>query len=139
MHVTIDNDLDSESDHLPINITINREWLAAAKVKRRMWDKTNVPILQQTVKDELSKINEGARLESRDDIDTLVSSIVHALEVGVEASTPWANSSPRSVPGFSEQCKVTCTEVQQLRRRWQRSRLDEDYECYRQARNRKGY
>lgn len=36
------------------------------------------------------------------------------------------------------ECKAICREVQQLRHRWQRTRQEEDYEAYRQARNRKG-
>lgn len=43
-----------------------------------------------------------------------------------------------SVAGFNQECKDICTEVQQLRRKWQRTRHEDDYEAYRQARNRKG-
>lgn len=42
------------------------------------------------------------------------------------------------MPDTAQECKDICTEVQQLRRRWQRTRRDDDYEAYRQARNRKG-
>jgi ribonuclease HI len=77
-------------------------------------------------------------LSDKDSIDIFVSCIISALEAGIEASTPWSNPSPRSIAGFNQECKGLCTEVQQLRRRWQRSRQDEDYEAYRQARNRKG-
>jgi hypothetical protein len=77
-------------------------------------------------------------LKSEDDIDSLVSSIVKALNAGIDASTPWSTPSPRSIAGFDQECKDICTEVQQLRRRWQQTRQDDDYEAYRQARNKKG-
>lgn len=62
----------------------------------------------------------------------------NALDAGIEASTPWSNPSPRSILGFDQECKDICTEVQQLRRRWQSTRQDDNYKAYRQARNRKG-
>lgn len=67
-----------------------------------------------------------------------MSSIVKALNAGIDASTPWSNPCSRSIAGFDQECKDICTEVQQLRRRWQQTRQDDDYEAYRQARNKKG-
>lgn len=71
-------------------------------------------------------------------IDDYVQKIVNALTEGINASTPWSNPSARSIPGFNQECKDLCTEVQRLRRRWQRTRLDEDHEAYREASTRKG-
>ncbi|KAJ6114107.1 hypothetical protein N7512_007552 [Penicillium capsulatum] len=121
-HVTcckIDKGLDCDSDHLPIALAINWSWQPAEPKRKRLWSKTNLPILRQS-------------------IDGFVSTLVQALNAGVEASTPWSNPSPRSIPGFNQECRDLCTEVQQLRRQWQRTRQDDDYEAYRQARNRKG-
>lgn len=64
--------------------------------------------------------------------------MVKVLQTGIDELTPWANPSPRSVQGFDKECKELCKEVQKLRRTWQRTRHEEDYEAYRQARNRKG-
>lgn len=77
-------------------------------------------------------------MDDEGSVDKLVSVIIKALNAGIDASTPWSKPSPRSVAGFDQKCKDLCTEVQQLRRRWQRSRQDDDYEAYRKARNRKG-
>ena len=95
-------------------------------------------ILRRTVEAHLPRISGTLELRDNDSIDKFVSSIISALDAGIEASTPWSNPSSRSIAGFDKECKDICTEVQQLRRRWQRSRQDEDYEAYRQARNRKG-
>lgn len=78
------------------------------------------------------------QLSNHAEIDTYVGTIVKALEDGINASTPWSNPSPRSIPGFDVECKDICKEVQRLRRTWQRTRLEDDYEAYRLARNRKG-
>lgn len=71
-------------------------------------------------------------------INRLVSDIVGALNAGINASTLWANPSARSIPGFDDECKDICKEVQQLRRQWQRTRQEDNYEAYRRACNRKG-
>lgn len=43
-----------------------------------------------------------------------------------------------SIPGFDRECKQARTETQQLRRQWQLSRLEEDWQAYKKARNSKG-
>lgn len=138
IHCQVDKNLDCDSDHLPIAIAIDWNWQSATPTKKRMWTKTNLPVLRQTVQEHLSGLNDTVALKDKDAIDELVSSLAQALDAGIEASTPWSNPSPRSIPGFNQECKDICAEVQQLRRQWQRTRLDEDYEAYRQARNKKG-
>ncbi|OAQ57795.2 reverse transcriptase [Pochonia chlamydosporia 170] len=137
-HCKIDRSLDCDSDHLPISVAIEWEWKVATPIRKRLWSKTNIPILRQIVKDSLPQDCNNIALRNEDNIDTLVCSIVGALNAGIEASTPLSNPSPRSIPGFDQECKDICTEVQRLRRRWQRTRQDDEYEAYRQARNRKG-
>ena len=75
--------------------------------------------------------------QDKDHIDEYTRSIINTLKAGIDALTPWSNPSPRSISGFSQECKDICREVQQLRRRWQRTRLKDNYETYREARNRK--
>ncbi|CVL13281.1 uncharacterized protein FPRN_15227 [Fusarium proliferatum] len=107
-------------------------------VRKRLWAKTDTTKLRHTVERHLPQLCGSTELNDKESIEGLVSSIVNALEAGIEASTPWSNPSPRSIAGFNQECKEICTEVQQLRRTWQRTRQEDDYEAYRQARNRKG-
>ncbi|OKL55294.1 hypothetical protein UA08_09424 [Talaromyces atroroseus] len=134
----IDKHLDCDSDHLPIALTVNWNPQPDEPKRKRLWAKTNITILRQVTQNHLSKSNDATELSSIESIDGFVSTLVQALNAGIEASTPWSNPSPRSIPGFNQECRDLCTEVQQLRRRWQRTRQDGDYEAYRQARNRKG-
>ena len=138
IHCKIDKRLDCDSDHLPIAVVIDWSWQPATPTRKRMWAKTSLPTLRRVVKEHISRLDEVTELKDKESIDKFVSSIVDALDAGIEASTPWSNPSPRSVSGFDQECKDICAEVQQLRRRWQRTRQDDDYEAYRQARNRKG-
>lgn len=137
VYCKIDDRVDCDSDHLPIGLAIDWSWQPATPAKKRLWSKTNETILQQTVHE---RLNNTVAAEPKDEeaIDRLISDIVGALNAGIDASTPWANPSARSIPGFDDECKAICREVQQLRRYWQRTRQEDDYEAYRQACNRKG-
>ncbi|RYP01304.1 hypothetical protein DL766_004706 [Monosporascus sp. MC13-8B] len=119
-------------------LAVDWSWQQAAPGRKRLWAKTNVPTLRQTVQNHLPRLEEAAELRDRESIDKFVASIVNALNAGVDASTLWSNPPPRSISGFDQECKGMCAEVQQLRRRWQQTGEDEDYEAYRQARNGKG-
>jgi hypothetical protein len=138
IHCRVDTRLDHNSDHLPIAVVINWDWQPATPVRRQVWAKTNLPLLRQTVNGRLPQVPYTTELGDKESIDEYVRLIINALNAGIDASTPWSNPSPHSIPGFSQDCKEICAEVQQLRRRWQRTRLEDDYEAYREARNRKG-
>jgi hypothetical protein len=137
-HCKIDKDLDCDSDHLPIALAIKWGLQLAEPKRKRLWSKTNLPTLRRVTQKHLARTKDATELNGIEGIDGFVSSLVQALNAGIAASTPWSNPSPRSIPGFNQECRLLCTEVQQLRRRWQRTRQDDDYEAYRQARNRKG-
>jgi len=138
IYCRVDTSRDCDSDHLPIATAIAWDWQPATPVKKRVWTKTNLAWLREIVKDQLPPQPKASELGTKGRIDQHVDSIINALRHGIDASTPWSNPSPRSIPGFGPECKEIYREVQQLRRRWQRTRLEDDYEAYRQARNNKG-
>ena len=138
LYCKIDSGRDCDSDHLPITTAFAWEWTATVPIHKRQWARMDVPILQQTLKKRLPEVPTATALDGKYSIDQYVEAIVNALQAGIEASTPWSNPSPRSVPGFDRECKDICREVQKLRRLWQKTRLEDDYEAYRRARNRKG-
>ncbi len=138
IHCKIDTSLDHDSDHLPITIAIDWSRQPASPSRKRLWAKTNLPQLRQVVEERLFWGPNATELTNKKSIDECVSSIIKALNAGIDVATPWSNPSPRSIPGFNQECKDICTEVQQLRRRWQRTRQEDDYEAYREARNKKG-
>ena len=138
LHCRIDKDRDCDSDHLPIATAFAWEWQPAPLTQKRQWARTDVPLLRRTVQARLSTIPDNTEPEDKHAIDQYLESIITALRAGIDASTPWSNPSSRSVPGFDQECKELCRQVQRLRRRWQRTRLEDDYEAYRTARNEKG-
>ncbi|KFZ04770.1 hypothetical protein V502_09996, partial [Pseudogymnoascus sp. VKM F-4520 (FW-2644)] len=66
---------------------------------------------------QLSQAPSATELQDKESIDEYVRSIINALNAGIDASTPWSNPSPHSIPGLDQECKDICAEVQQLRRR----------------------
>lgn len=137
IHCKIDKRLDCDSDHLPISLTLNWDWQQPAPTRKRLWSKMDVMSLRKVVQERLPR-PDTVDLETKENVDKFVGLIVEAVQAGIDASTPWSDPSPRSIAGFDEDCKAICAEAQRLRRRWQRTGQDEDYEEYRQARNRKG-
>lgn len=138
IYCRVDPCRDCDSDHLPVATAIEWDWQSTIPPRKRMWTKTNQSLLRQTVQERLIGRPDGVELRSQHCIDEHVRSIIDAIQFGVDASTPWSDPCPCSVPGFDEECKNICHEVQQLRRRWQRTRHEDDYEEYRVARNKKG-
>jgi hypothetical protein len=138
IYCRVDPSRDCDSDHLPISMAIAWDWHPAAPSRKRQWAKTDISSLQHTVKEKLPRVPGPVELSEKHSIDRYMHSIIDALQAGIDASTPWSNPSSRSLPGFDQECKDICVEVQRLRRRWQRTRDEDDYEAYRVARNSKG-
>ena len=130
--------LDCDSDHLPIGITLSWSLQPSEPPKKRMWSKTDTVMLRRTTKERLARYLSEIEPATEGDADKYVSTLIDALSEAIDASTPWSRPSTHSVPGFDENCKDICTETQRLRRTWQSSRLQEDYEAYKTARNKKG-
>jgi hypothetical protein len=138
IYCRVDPSRDCDSDHLPISMAIAWDWHPAAPSRKRQWAKTDISSLQHTVKEKLPRVPGPVELSEKHSIDRYTHSIIDALQAGIDASTPWSNPSSRSLPGLDQECKDICVEVQRLRRRWQRTRDEDDYEAYRVARNSKG-
>ena len=109
IYCKVDTSLDCDSDHLPIAIAIDWSWQPATPSRKRLWTKTNLSLLQQTVKERLPRVPNATELRDKDSIDEYVRSIINALKAGIDASTPWSNPSPRSISGFDQECKDICT------------------------------
>ena len=130
--------LDCDSDHLPIGIALEWSSQPSEPPKKRMWSKTDIAMLRRTTKEQIARCLNEIELITENDVDRYVSGLIDTLREAINKSTPWSRPSTRSISGFDESCKDICTETQRLRRTWQSSRLEEDYEAYKTARNKKG-
>jgi len=137
IHCKIDHSMDCDSDHLPIDIQFNWVWNKVTPRQTRRWAATDMDTLQNRIKERVAELQQ-ADVSTPDNLDKLTEQFVHTLQDAISASTPWNNPSPRSIPGFDKYCKQACSQTQQLRRKWQLSRLEEDWQEYKKARNQKG-
>lgn len=102
---------DCNLDHLPISTAFIQELQLAALVRKQVWGRINVAQLQQTVKEQLLLILASTNLKSKQQIDKYIDSIVNALYIGINTSTPQSNLLLYSIPRFGPECKEICHEV----------------------------
>jgi hypothetical protein len=128
--------VDCDSDHLPISVQFNWEWKPAVARRTRRWKDTDVEKLRLNVQ---TRLNEPQLTsDTPKALDDQAEQLIRTITSAIDKSTPWNNPSPKSVPGFSRECKDACNETQRLRRRWQFTRLEEDWRAYTKSRNAKG-
>jgi len=128
------NDMDNDSDHLPVRTVLNLS-VAPKEIKQaRIWDKMNEELLLRILRSELPTPHTS---ESRDEIDHTATLVSIALQQAIEAAVPLSRGSPRSVPGWTDECKEIQMECRRLKRRHQTTRDPSDWNEYKRVRNRK--
>ena len=134
IHCKTTHTMDCDSDHLPISIQFNWEWKRAIIRKTRQWAAMDTSKLRSTVRSGMQQAR-ALNTTAPEALDRSVTQLIRILSDAIDKSTPWNNPSPRATLGFDGECKQACIETQRLRRRWQLSRLDEDWQAYKKARN----
>jgi ribonuclease HI/exonuclease III len=137
LHCKMAQNLDSDSDHLPISVEFNWDWKQASVRKTRQWAATDIEKLRTTVQTGIRQI-QPSDLDTAQGLDRLTARVVEVLTEAIDKSTPWNNPSPRALPGFNKECKEACAETQRRRRQWQWSRHEDDWQAYKETRNAKG-
>ncbi|KAF4227803.1 hypothetical protein CNMCM8980_005984 [Aspergillus fumigatiaffinis] len=127
-------DLDHDSDHIPLETVLAKPTRDRVVPEQWNWERTDKERLYTTLARHLPVTTE---LETERDIDSATQEIVSAILTAVRESTPKSRISPRSIPGWTRECKEAQQLARRLRRRYQRQRTAEAWEAYRQARNRK--
>ena len=88
---------DFDSDHFPVLTILDIHTGQQSTTPRRLWRETNIQTLRASLEREMP-----VALAARDPQDQ---------------STPWSRPSPRSVAGFTKECKEAQMEARRLRRR----------------------
>jgi hypothetical protein len=140
---SIAEDMDNHSDHYPIQTTFNLHTIAAKQQEKRNWNKTDIDILQKTLKEEILKEPALTPVSGRfnnlkNGLDAQVGSLAKTIRTAIEASTPLVKICSKSKAGFTKECKEASREAKRRRRTWQHSRSEEDWKNYTTARNRFG-
>ncbi|KAH7462407.1 hypothetical protein FOMA001_g18559 [Fusarium oxysporum f. sp. matthiolae] len=102
---------------------------------RRNWkaldEKTFTRVLQR-------ELPPQRRSRTKTALDRHVEEVMAAITAAVDEAVPKTAPSPRSKPGWNEECAAALAESKRLRRRHSLYRTEETWEAYRAARNDKG-
>ncbi|KAG6979043.1 RNA-directed DNA polymerase from mobile element jockey [Fusarium oxysporum f. sp. conglutinans] len=131
----IETDMDHDSDHLPITTSLDLNTIKMIAKPRRNWkaldEKTFTRVLQR-------ELPPQRRSRIKTALDRHVEEVMAAITAAVDEAVPKTAPSPRSKPGWNEECAAALAESKRLRRRHSLYRTEETWEAYRAARNDKG-
>jgi hypothetical protein len=128
------HDLDHDSDHIPLETVLAKPTRGRTFPEKWNWELTDQERLHRVL---IQNLPELTTLITEHDIDNATQAIVSAILIAVNESTPKTRASPRSIPGWTKECKEAQQLARRLRRRYQRERTPEAWEAYRRARNHK--
>jgi len=135
--------MDTHSDHHPIRTVFDLHTIATEQIVTRNWDKTDLKLLRGTLAKEiltettLKPANQPFD-NSRNGLDAQVIALITAIRKAIEVSTPYTRICARSKAGFTKECKEASRHAKRLRRSWQSSMDNDDWEDYKMARNQLG-
>lgn len=130
----VQQSFDFDSDHFPVSTTLDTHIGQQSTTPRRLWRETNIQTLRASLEREMPVALSAGDLQ---EVDDLANAIVRSINTAIDQSTPWSRPSPRSVAGFTKECKEAQMEARRLRRKAKRARTEESWEQYKRARNRK--
>ncbi|EKG09366.1 Reverse transcriptase, partial [Macrophomina phaseolina MS6] len=128
-------DLQQDSDHIPISTVVDLSPSRRPPEARPNWRSTDTAKLRRTFEESLPPIKAPRSVEA---LENLTGALIQAIKEATETSTPPLRVSPQSMPGWTKECKEVQMETRRLRRIWQRTRSEDDWERYRSTRNKKG-
>ncbi|OAQ61321.1 reverse transcriptase [Purpureocillium lilacinum] len=130
----IDESINHDSDHLPIVTSLDLTVLQLQPKTRLKWEAIDEAVFTKTLRQELPSLR-GPRTKAA--LDAYVTETTTALNAAIEAGVPHCRMTPRSRPGWNEECSAALAETKRLRRIYSRDHTEESWEAYREARNTK--
>ncbi|EKG09293.1 Endonuclease/exonuclease/phosphatase [Macrophomina phaseolina MS6] len=128
-------DLQQDSDHIPVTTVVDLSPPRCPPEARPNWRSSDIAKLKRTFEEILPRITP---LHSVEILENFTDSLVQTIKQAIDISTPPLQVSPRSIPGWTKECKEAQMETRRMCRVLQRTRSEEDWERYRSMRNRKG-
>lgn len=130
----VDRELDHDSDHLPISISLDLSVMLSENKPRRNWKKLNEKEFCEALKQTLPRLK---RPRTKSALDAYTKEIIDAINKATAKVLPLTRPSPKAKEGWDEACKDAIAETKHLRRVHSRGQTEETWEAYRAARNRK--
>ena len=130
----IDEDVNHDSDHLPIVTSLDLTITRLQPKARLNWKAVDEAAFIETLRHRLPPLR---RPRTKTALDTYVAEIAASLTAAIEKGVPRCRPTPKSRPGWNDECTAALTEVKRLRRIYSQVHTEESWEAYRAARNRK--
>ncbi|KAK1471623.1 zinc knuckle, partial [Colletotrichum abscissum] len=131
----VDNNINHDSDHLPIATSLNLAVTELQREEKRKWKANDKETFIETLRGSLPQLR---RPRTKAALDGYVGKTIDALSVAIKTAVPTSTLSPKSRRGWDEQCAAILAETKRLRRDHSERQTEESWEAYRTARNRKG-
>lgn len=109
----VTQDIDQNSDHLPITLQIQLQTANQPLRPKRAWARTNQATFTRVLQDSQVFKNHNLQLATPQSIDLLVDQIYSVLQQAIDAAVPWKRPSTLSKGFWTQECSQ---DVQQARR-----------------------
>ena len=129
----IAEDFDHDLDHQPIlfkwiTYTVNNPLSL-----QLLLSKIDIPALKKVLKEELAK-DLLYTSTTPNELDIKVHSLINAINIAMTFAIPKVRLSPKSIPGFDEECKMIQIKANKLKRIWKKEKIEGSWEDFRLAR-----
>ncbi|KAL5371116.1 hypothetical protein PMIN02_013118 [Paraphaeosphaeria minitans] len=130
----VDEELDHDSDHLPISTILDIATPNANIAPKRNWKKLDGEAYTKALKEALPPLRRPA---TKTALDRYVQEVVSAVQRAIEKVVPQTRVSSKSREGWNDECREVLAESKQLKRIHNQLCTEESWEAYRAARNHK--
>lgn len=133
----VDKDLDSGSDHYPIQTAISlTPPPRIPPVARPQWRKADWPKIKKSLEAGISTLP-NSQITSPEEIDNFADSLTTAMTTVIDEGIPLSRPSTRASPAWSTESSALVHDARAARRVWTASGRTEDYVAFRTINNTK--
>ncbi len=111
----IDDEFDKDSDHRPILSQWILQTIDRPLSSRLLLSKMDLPKPKKALLEKLAK-DPQRHFQTANELDAQVYSLIGAIETAIARAILKARLSPKSVPGFDEECKETQMKARRLKK-----------------------
>ena len=130
----VEDELDHDSDHLPISTILDVAAPSVNVAPRKNWKKLDGEAYTKALEENLPPHRRPA---TKTALDYYVKEVITAIQKATEKAVPQTRISSRSKEGWNEECRGVLAEAKRLKRAHNQLNTEETWEAYRSARNHK--
>jgi ribonuclease HI/exonuclease III len=130
----VEEELDHDSDHLPISTILDVAAPSASTAPKKNWKKLDGEAYNKALEENLPPLRRPA---TKTALDRYTEEVITAIQKAIEKAVPQTRISSKSKEGWDEECRGALAEAKRLKRVHNQFNTEETWEAYRLARNHK--